>query len=87
MMTRDLHQAARLEAVRTLEGVMSTLSLPQAAPTSTSVGPALDWALEQLAINRPDDPVQALATYLRKYDVERRKAGMGVARPEHRGYK
>lgn len=76
-------QAARLEAVRALDGVnaavLSHSSEEALDDPNVRLQAALDWSLEQLALQRPEDPVEALAGLLRKYNVETRKAAMGIS--------
>lgn len=82
-MSDYLEQVARLEAVKALEAANATtmrrMKFSGGAPVvDIRVANALDWALEKLAMQRPDDPVRALAMLLRKYEADQRKAAMGV---------
>lgn len=75
-------QVARLEAAKLLESAnahtMTRLNLGEQQSIAVPVGPALSWALEKLALQRPDDPVQCLANLLRKYEADQRKGAIGV---------
>jgi len=79
-------QAARLEAVKVLEVANNTVLhrlhfIDAPAVVDVRVAPALEWALEKLAAQRPADPVQGLATLLRMFEVEQRKIALGLQRP------
>eukprot|EP00306_Pavlova_sp_CCMP459_P013156 CAMPEP_0185183888 /NCGR_PEP_ID=MMETSP1140-20130426/2236_1 /TAXON_ID=298111 /ORGANISM="Pavlova sp., Strain CCMP459" /LENGTH=70 /DNA_ID=CAMNT_0027749917 /DNA_START=20 /DNA_END=228 /DNA_ORIENTATION=+ len=70
-MTDDLkRQTAKLEAIKALEdvnhSVLRKLTNAAGVPVDIRVEEALEWSLEQLAITRPADPVDGLASLLRR---------------------